>query len=94
MNRWQFLTTSGLGLICVCLSIAVIISGKSNQNLQSDLQAQQIEINKGNMSQQIGTNVIRDIAAAATKNLKLRDLLSRNGFTLTENPAPSPSPGH
>ena len=91
MNRWQFLTTAGLGIICVILSIAVIISGRANQKLQAELQNQQVEINKGTMSQQVGTNLLRDIATAATKNDKLRDLLKRNGFTLTENPAPSPT---
>ena len=92
MSRWQFITTSLLGLLCLVLSIATIRSGKANQKLQADLQAQQIEINKGTMSQQVGTNLVRDIAVAATKNTKLKDLLARNGFTLTENPAPSPAP--
>ena len=92
MNRWQFLTTTGLGLVCLVLSIATIVSGRANQNLQAQLQAQQVEINKGTGSQQVGTNLLRDIATAATKNDKLRELLKRNGFTLTENPAAAATP--
>ena len=69
----------------------MILSTRANQKLQAELQTQQIEINKGTVSQQVGGNLLRDIANAATQNEKLRDLLKRNGFTLTENPAPSPA---
>ena len=92
MTRLQFLLATLLGLICLGLSIAVIVSARTNQKLQTEIQVQQIEINKGTQSQQIGTNLVRDIAVAATKNDQLKDLLSRNGFTLTPNPSPAPSP--
>ncbi len=92
MNRWQYLTVSALGALSLILSISLIISGESNRSLQAGLQAQQSEINKGSMSQQVATNLLRDIAGAATKDDKLKELLTRNGFTLTENPTASPSP--
>ncbi len=85
MARWQFVFAVILGLICVGLSGAVIVSSKSNQDLQVELQAQQIEINKGIHGQQVGTTLVRDIAAAAEKNQTLRDLLTRHGFRLKEN---------
>jgi hypothetical protein len=92
MARWQFVLALILGLTCVGLSGAVIVSSKWNQDLQAELQTQQIEINKGIHSQQIAANLVRDIAAAAGKNQNLRDLLTRHGFTLKENPSPSPTP--
>ena len=46
MVRWQFLTTSVLGLICLVLSIAAIISGKSNQRLQAEVQTQLTTLNQ------------------------------------------------
>ena len=92
MSRLQFLITSILGLVCLLLSVIVIIYGRSNQKLQAQVQAQQVEINKGIQSQQIGANLVRDIAVAATKNEKLKDLLARNGFTLNANATPSASP--
>jgi hypothetical protein len=92
MSRWQFVFAVILGTICIGLSAAVIVSGKANQDLQLELQAQQIEINKGIHSQQIATNLVRDIAAAAEKNQKLRDLLIREGFTLERNASASPAP--
>ena len=92
MTRLQFVLTTILALICVGLSVAAIISARTNQKLQAEIQAQQIEINRGTQSQQIGSNLVRDIAVAATKNDKLKDLLARNGFTLTANPNPTASP--
>jgi hypothetical protein len=91
VTRWQFALTTLLGLICIGLSVAVIISGRSNQTLQTEIQAQQIEINRGTQSQQIASNLLRDIAVTATKDDKLKDLLTRNGFTLSQNPGPSPA---
>lgn len=90
MKQWQFLTLTALSAICVALSLVAVTSGKSNQKLQTDLQLQQAEINRGSMSQQVGSNLVRDMAGAATKNDKIKDLLTKNGFTLT--PAASPSP--
>ena len=91
-HKWQLLTATVLAFVCVALSVSAVISGKANQNLQAEVQAQQTEINKGTMGQQIGTNLLRDIAVAAAKDNQLRDLLTRNGFTLTENASPTPSP--
>jgi predicted Holliday junction resolvase-like endonuclease len=84
----QYLISVVLGVVCLVLSVSAIVSGKANTRLQQELQAQQIEINKGMQSQQVATNLLRDIGPAATKNSKLKDLLTRNGFTLTED-APS-----
>jgi hypothetical protein len=92
MARWQYVLAVVLGAICVGLSAAVIVSSKSNEDLQAELQAQQIEINKGIHSQQIGTNLVREIAVAAEKNQKLRDLLMRHGFTLETKATASPTP--
>lgn len=92
MTRWQYVVGIILGLITVGLSAALIVSSKTNQDLQAQLQAQQIEINKGIQSQQIATNLVRDIAAGAGKNEKLRDLLMRHGFTFKENASPSATP--
>ena len=92
MKRWEFLTSLVLGILCLGLSIGAIATGRANQRLQVELQAQQAEINKGAVSQQVGTNLVRDIAVAATANERLRELLARNGFTLTVNASPSPAP--
>ena len=47
------------------------------------MQAQQAIINKGALSQQIGTNLLREMAAAAQTDEKMRQLLQANGFNLS-----------
>ncbi len=64
MKRWQFFIVLGLALVCLGLSVAAVISGRANQKLQAELQTQQAEINRGNLSQQVGTSLVRDIAVA------------------------------
>lgn len=107
MKMWQFVTALILGLACAGLSATGIITGLTNETLQGQLQQQQLEISRGNLSQQIGTNLVREIASKASTDAALRDLLTRNGFVLNDNsvppqgqgqqqpaarPAPSPTP--
>ena len=60
----------------------------NNQTLQGELQQQQLEISRGNLSQQVGTGLVREIASKASTNAALKDLLTRNGFVLNENAVP------
>ncbi len=88
----QFYITVALASACLILSIAVIALGQSNQRLQVEAQNQQNEINRGNMSQQIGTNILKDMASVSVKNEKMKDVLAKNGYTVTVNQNPSPTP--
>ena len=96
MKRWQSIIALILGFICVALSALGVVGGILNQKLQAQLQRQQLEISKGEYAQQVGTNIIREVANKALKNDNLKKLLTRNGFTLAEPAtvpqAPSPSP--
>jgi hypothetical protein len=106
MKMWQFIIALVLGFVCVGLSAFGIYSGINYQDLQAQLQQQQLEISKGQFSQQVGTNLVREIASKASADPALKDLLTRNGFVLNENavppqgqqtqqqqrPAPSPTP--
>jgi hypothetical protein len=115
MKPPQFIITLILASICLVLSILVLLQGESGISLQGAVSKQQIElqtevqkrqdeINRGTQSQQIGTNLLKDIAAAsidpntgATKNEKLKELLTKNGITVTvnqnaQNAKSSPSP--
>jgi len=59
--------------------------------IQTEVQKRQDEINRGGQSQQIGTNLLKDIATTAldnkgnVKNQKLKDLLEKNGITIKVN---------
>lgn len=92
MKPLQFYITVALAAVCLILSIAVIALGQSNQRLQTEAQNQQNDINRGTMSQQIGTKILQDMASVAVKNDKMKEVLAKNGYTVTVNPAPSPTP--
>jgi cell division protein YceG involved in septum cleavage len=92
MKRWQFLLLMTLGLACLCLSLVTIVFARENRKLQEAVQAQQVTINKGSLSQQIGANLLREMAATAEGDEKMRELLQQNGLSLSAKSAPSPSP--
>jgi hypothetical protein len=51
------------------------------------VQAQQAIINKGALSQQIGANLLRELAAIASTDEKMRDLLEASGYNSSMTPA-------
>jgi predicted Holliday junction resolvase-like endonuclease len=82
-----------LSLIPLILTINLIFMGQKNQSLQTQLQAQQEQINTGSRIQQVGMSVLKDIAAASVKDDKLKDVLAKNGYSVSvSSPSPSPAP--
>jgi predicted Holliday junction resolvase-like endonuclease len=81
-----------LGLVCICLSLVAIVFARENQQLQGEIQLQQAAINKGALSQQIGTNLLREMAAVAQTDERMRDLLQDNGYNLAPQVTATPSP--
>jgi hypothetical protein len=88
MKMWQFVIALVLGFTCAGLTAFCIMTGLANQSLQAELQQQQLEISRGNLSQQVGTNLVREVASKASSDPALKDMLTRNGFVLNENTAP------
>jgi signal transduction histidine kinase len=87
----QFYITVGLGAICLILSIASILITKSSQNLQTQFQAQQEELNKGDLSLKVGQNLLREMAELSLKNPKISEVLKANGYTVNANPSATPA---
>lgn len=102
MKPPQFIITLILASICLILSILVSWQGHSGTSLQlavqqkqleiqTEVQKRQDEINRGGQSQQIGTNLLKDIATTAldgkgtVKNQKLKELLEKNGIQIKVN---------
>ena len=102
MKPPQFIITLILASICLILSILVFWQGQSGMSLQTVVSQKQIEIQSEvqkrqdedqswRQSQQIGTNLLKDIATTAldskgnVKNQKLKDLLEKNGITIKVN---------
>ena len=91
MKSLHFYITLALGALCLALSITSIVLGRSNNSLQLQQQQQQAEINRGNMSAQIGQNILRDMAEVSLKNEKIKQVLSRNGYSVNVAPSATPS---
>jgi hypothetical protein len=89
MKAAEYYLCLALGVVAVVLAVLVLITGRSAQGLQASLNAQQEEINKGALSQQIGTTLLRDCIQSALTNARMRELLQRNGITV--NPAAAPA---
>ncbi len=92
MKRSQFVFLLVLAVACLCLALVSIVFARQNQKLQVEVQGQQVIINKGALSQQIGANLLREMAAAASSDDKMRELLQENGYNVSANSAASPSP--
>jgi len=92
MKRWQFSVLMVIAATCLLLSLVTIVFARENRKLQQGIQDQQSIINKGSLSQQVGTNLVREMAVAAQTDEKLRGLLQENGFNLGAPSVPSPSP--
>ena len=92
MNRGQYAVLLTLGIVCLGLSLVTIVFASENRKLQESVQAQQAIINKGNLSQQIGSNLLREMAAVAQTDDKMKTLLQENGFSISAEPTASPAP--
>ena len=90
MKRWQFTLLLFIGIVCVCLSLVTIVFARQNRRLQEALQAQQAMINKGALSQQVGNNLLREMAVVAQRDEKMRKLLQDNGFNLPASSTSNP----
>jgi DNA-binding transcriptional regulator of glucitol operon len=92
MKRWQFVLLMTIGVACLCLSLVTIVFARQNRKLQEVVQAQQAIINKGSLGQQIGANLLREMAAVAQTDEKMRQLLQAKGYNLSATPTAAPAP--
>ena len=82
-----------IGVACLCLSLVTVVFAHQNRKLQEAVQTQQAIINKGSLSQQIGVNLLREMAAMAPSDEKMRELLEASGYNSSVTPAAaSPAP--
>ena len=79
-----------MGIACLCLSLVTLVTSNQSRKAQESLRSQQEFIGKGAISQQIGANLLREMATRAKDDEKMRELLQKYGFNLSEQPAPSP----
>lgn len=71
------------------LTIVLVFINHSNRGLERKLQEQQVQIQNGNVSQQVGRAIVQDAATIAvnTNNEELRGLLNKHGIQINATPA-------
>jgi Na+-transporting NADH:ubiquinone oxidoreductase subunit NqrC len=85
MKSTHYIIILFLSLICFVLSVSLVVTYKVNQGLQAELQANQQRLNSGILGpqgQQIGNNLLQDMAAIATKDAAMRQLLAKYGYQI------------
>lgn len=83
-----------LSIVCVVLSFSLVLTIRVNQRVQVELQANQQRLNSGILGpqgQQIGNNLLQDMANTATRNADMRQLLAKYGYQIepTTNATPN-----
>ncbi len=90
MNSWKHTAAVVLGGLTLLLTVTLIGLGVSNQYLQRSLQEEaqksQATINQGQLSQQFGQAIIRDMANASINNPRMKDVLAKHGITVNQTP--------
>jgi predicted phage gp36 major capsid-like protein len=92
MKHWQFVLLMTIGVACLCLSLVTIVFARQNRKLQEVVQTQQAIIKKGALGQQISANLLREMAAVAQTDEKMRQLLEARGYNLSATPTAAPTP--
>ncbi|MDX6765498.1 MAG: hypothetical protein SFU85_01775 [Candidatus Methylacidiphilales bacterium] len=85
MKPWQYYVSTGLASLALLLTIALLVVTTANRNVERGLQEQQVNINRGQLSQQVGTALVRDLAVASVSNSRVKELLSKHGITVNQN---------
>ncbi|MDD4871814.1 MAG: hypothetical protein PHR77_14750 [Kiritimatiellae bacterium] len=80
MKDWEYNVTLILSIICLILAVWIIGVGRTNEKLQAKIQAQQVDIDRGNMSRQVGSRIIQDMIAVSASNHEIRAILETYGF--------------
>ncbi len=80
MKDWEYNVTLVLSVGCLILAIWIIGAGRANERLQAQLQAQQLDIERGNVSRQIGNRIVQDMVSASSTNKAVQSVLEKYGF--------------
>jgi Na+-transporting NADH:ubiquinone oxidoreductase subunit NqrC len=92
MKSTHYIIVLLLSVVCVVLSVSLVLTFRVNQKMQAQLQSNQQLLNSGILGpqgQQIGNNLLQDMANSATRNPDMRKLLAKYGYQIqaTDNAA-------
>lgn len=101
MKDWEYNVTLVLSILCLGLSIWIISAGRANGKLQAQFQLQQVEIERGNVSRQVGSRILQDMMAMGATNQSIHMVLEKCGFippgsmpAVNVKPADKPAQGN
>lgn len=92
MKLWEYVASIVMGVACVALSVATVLTAKSNSTLQGSIQLRQQQLNNGVLGpqgQQVAGNILQEMATAAVKNKMMRLILTKHGYNVSGAPAAS-----
>jgi len=89
LNRTQFLSTTGMGLLLIVLVIADMVMFNSNRALQADLNRRAQFVQQSQQLEGLFNDMVRALAdmSARTNDEQLKALLQSVGITFTVNPS-------
>jgi hypothetical protein len=79
--RWLLI----LAGVATAMAIAIVVMSALNERTQRNLQARQAALSSGVLGpqgQQIGNAILQEMAAAATTNRPMREVLKKYGYTI------------
>lgn len=94
MKLWQYVTSIVVGVACVVLSLATVVTARSNATLQGSIQLRQQQLNSGILGpqgQQVAGNILQEMATVAVKNPNMRRILTKYGYTVASPSVESPA---
>ena len=81
MKDWEYNVSLVLGVASLVLVVWLISASRGNEKLQEQLRDQQVEIDRGNASRQVGGKIIQDMVGSAQTNQNMRAALEKFGIT-------------
>jgi hypothetical protein len=85
MNQALAILNVILAGLCFLGMIFLSTSVSKNTKLQQGLQQQQLTINKGKVTQQVATQIVKDMALISLQDEQIKALLEKYGFTVQVN---------
>lgn len=80
MKDWEYNVALIMSIVCLILAVWIIGAGRGNEKLQAKLQAQQVDIDRGNAARQLGNRIVQDMIAVTSTNRGMKTILEKFGF--------------
>lgn len=89
VNKWQFITLTGLGLLCLVLALTNVVLYSANRQAQQEFAVRAQYIQQSQQVEPVYQGLIRALAELAARNNddEIRKLLESQGIRYSFAPA-------